>query len=221
MEINGCDFPEDRLYDLENMVWARIPEDGPVVVGITSILSALAGKLLNITFKALGSEFARGRSIATIESARYVGAVRVPVRATLVEVNTSLSSNPKVANDFPYGDGWFAKIQRLDLNAEQGFLVKPSGVREELNRQIQQLKVRCFKAFPDYEMYEIGVECAAVLVRLNELMERMGGGEVVHIVSDDPTADIEMVRWQDQTGQDVVESRREGNIVHFIVRKIR
>jgi glycine cleavage system H protein len=87
--------------------------------------------------------------------------------------------------------------------------------------QIRELRVRCFKAFPDYEMWEIGVECAGVLVRLNDLMGQSSLNEVVHVVSDDPTADIEMVRWSDETGQQLLESRKEGKLMHFIVRKVR
>ena len=68
-------------------------------------------------------------------------------------------------------------------------------------------------------MIEIGTECAAVLTKLNDLLVRIEPGEVVHIVSDDPTAPIEMVRWSDQTGQPVIETRREGNLYHFLVRK--
>jgi len=56
---------------------------------------------------------------------------------------------------------------------------------------------------------------------LNELMERCKLGEVVHVVSDDVTADIEMERWSDETGQAVLESRKEGKLTHFIVRKVK
>jgi TusA-related sulfurtransferase len=70
-------------------------------------------------------------------------------------------------------------------------------------------------------MWEIGVECAAVLVRLNELIQRSSFNEVVHVVSDDPTADIEMARWSDETGQELLESRNEGKLMHFIVRKVK
>ena len=70
-------------------------------------------------------------------------------------------------------------------------------------------------------MWEIGVECAAVLVRLNELIERCALNDVIHVVSDDPTADIEMERWSDETGQLVLESRKEGKLIHFIVKKVK
>ena len=81
------------------------------------------------------------------------------------------------------------------------------------------MRVRCFKAYPDHEMFEIGVECVAVLVRLNELMANSEKGMVAHIVSDDPTAYVEMERWVDQTRNELVDWRTEGNLSHFIVLK--
>jgi TusA-related sulfurtransferase len=46
-------------------------------------------------------------------------------------------------------------------------------------------------------------------------------GNVVHVVSDDTSADLEMIRWSEERGQDLLESRKEGNLFHFIVRKIK
>ena len=46
-------------------------------------------------------------------------------------------------------------------------------------------------------------------------------GEVIHLVSDDPTADIEMLRWSEDKGQSLLETREEGNLFHFIVKKTR
>jgi TusA-related sulfurtransferase len=44
---------------------------------------------------------------------------------------------------------------------------------------------------------------------------------VIHIVSDDPTAYVEMVVWSDRTGHELVEWRKEDGLLHFIVRKTR
>ena len=68
-------------------------------------------------------------------------------------------------------------------------------------------------------MFEIGVECSAVLLKLNELVTTIPVGNVVHLISDDPTAYVEMVRWTEQTDNSLVEWRTEGNLFHFIVRK--
>ena len=221
MEIDYCNFPDDALYDLENNVWVRLSEAKVVKVGITSVHAGLAGRLGKIRFKPIGTMLSRGQSIATIESVKYFGAVRTPLSGRLVAVNSVLESKPKLANDSPYDEGWFAQIEPSQGSEELPLLSDLRSIEEKVRSQIRELHVRCFKAYPDHEMWEIGVECGAVLVRLNELMARCSLDEVVHVVSDDATADIEMVRWSDETGQALLESRREGSLFHFIVRKVR
>jgi glycine cleavage system H lipoate-binding protein/TusA-related sulfurtransferase len=221
LQIEHCEFPDDALYDIENNIWVKLDEGKLAVVGITSVHAALAGKIAEVRFKPTGSILQKGQSIATIESVRYFGAVRTPFSGSVTERNVKLESNPKLANDYPYSDGWFVKLQPTQLAEDIKRLVNPRAAEESIRSSIAQLRVRCFKAFPDYEMWEIGVECAAVLVRLDELINQGKLNDVVHVVSDDPTADIEMVRWSDQTGQEVLESRREGRLMHFIVRKVR
>ena len=220
MQVDYCEFADNMLYDFENHVWVRIREKY-VELGITSIYSSLAGKLTKVTFKPVMSIVARGQSVATIESVRFFGAVRTPFSSRILEINEILQSRPKLANDYPYSDGWMVRLQPEALDGEIKGVCSLVGSEEKIRSIIRDLRVRCFKAYPDYELSEIGVECAAVLVRLNELMERCAVGEVVHVVSDDPTADIEMVRWSDQTGQSILESRQEGNLTHFIVKKVR
>ncbi len=110
---------------------------------------------------------------------------------------------------------------RPTIDEERSKLMDLRGSEDQIRTQIRELHARCFKAYPDHDLWEIGVECGAVLVRLNELIERCQVGEVIHVVSDDPTADIEMIRWSDQTGQEVLESRQEENLTHFIVKKVR
>jgi TusA-related sulfurtransferase len=91
--------------------------------------------------------------------------------------------------------------------------------KEALRARIAELKVRCFAEFPDQEMFEIGVECSAVIVKLNDTLAGLPSGTVVHLVSDDPTSDIEVERWKGDTGNDLLDSLREGNLHHFVVRK--
>ncbi len=221
MQIEYCDFPEDALYDLDNSVWVRLVNKNLAALGITSVHAALAGRLSKVNFKPVGSAVRKGQSVATIESGKYFGVVRTPLSGILVESNAVLENQPKLANDSPYENGWFVKIETSLLPEEMSSLRDLASARETIRSQISQLRVRCFKAYPDYEMWEIGVECAAVLVRLNELLERCALNEVIHVVSDDPTADIEMERWSDQTGQAVLESRKEGKLMHFIVKKVK
>ena len=221
VQINHCAFPEGLFYDIENLVWININLGKLVTIGITSILASIAGRLSTIKLKKVGTKVERGKSIGTIESIKYFGVVRSPVSGTLLEINDSIINRPKIANDSPYTEGWFARMECSSLSEDLKGLETIENSQNKINSLIEKLRVRCFIAFPDHEMFEIGVECAATLTKLDELMKAITIGEVVHLVSDDPTADLEMIRWSEQNNQSLLEIRTEANLFHFIVKKIK
>jgi len=217
MQICHCDFPEGILYDLDNFVF--------FFFFVTPIILSLAGILTKIKIKEIGTIVEKNKSIGSIESLRYFGIVRSPIKGKIIETNNTIFSYPKIVNDFPYNNGWFVKIKihELDSNIESGLkkvnLKSIDECHDEIKKLIEKLHVRCFSAFPDYEMFEIGVECAATLTKLDELISKINIGNIVHVVSDDSSADLEMIRWSEQTGQGLLEFRKEGNLYHFIVKK--
>lgn len=219
MKIDNCSFPEDLLYDTENFVWMGNKEK-TVTIGITTIMTSIAGKLSRIKLKPVGTKLEKGMSCGSLESAKYFGVVRTPISGTIVQVNKSLMDKPKLANDSPYTEGWFVKIEPSDMG-DMRTLERIENCHDKMSLAIQKLRVRCFAAFPDHEMFEIGVECSATLAKLDELLEKIPTGEVIHLVSDDPTADLEMLRWSEERGQSLLEMRNEGNLFHFIVKKVR
>jgi glycine cleavage system H protein len=219
MEIDHCSFPENILYDPDSFVWAKIESDRFVRVGINSILSSLAGKLSKVNPKGVNLDITRGRSLGTIESGKYFGVVRSPVTGSIVEINDAVVSNPRLVNDFPYTHGWISLIKSDKLNPDTTYLNSIENCRDILKSQIKKLHIRCFVAFPDHEMFEIGVECSSTLAKLDELLKQVEIGDVIHIVSDDVTADLEMMRWSGHRSQPLLEIRQENNLFHILVRK--
>jgi glycine cleavage system H protein len=219
MEIEHCVFPDDLIYDLDNLVWARRNVGNVLVIGITSILSAIAGKISAVKLKEVNTAVMRGKNVGTIESGKYFGAVRAPVDGKILAINHELVSNPKLANDSPYEEGWFITLAPTsDLGILEDLKSLPDD-SEEIRSLIRTLHVKCYTALPDYEMFEIGIECAATLSKLDDLISGIESGQIIHLVSDDPTADIEMTRWADQTGHKLIETRKEENLLHFLVKK--
>ena len=219
MIIGNCKFADDVLYDAVSDTWVRFHEDGTADVGIDAILAWLGGPFSSISFKLVGTTIERGRALGAIESPRHFDTVRSPITGKLLQVNEALVGNPRLLNRDPYGRGWFAKLEPLKKEQEMAMVKSPALVRGDLQARIAELKIRCFAEFPDNEMYEIGTECSAVLVRLDELLSTSPTGTVVHLVSDDPASEIEMMRWSDRTGNELLETRKEGNLVHYIVKK--
>jgi glycine cleavage system H protein len=220
MDLDGCPLPEDRFYDLENDVWWQAEgNEGAGRLGLLATLPAFAGPFVSVSFRPVEGVLARGRSVATVESVRLTGAVRVPVGATVVERNTALVDRPRLVNDAPYGDGWIVRLRAARADDVEQYLEPASAVAVRLTDRIRTQRIRCWPATPDVELYEIGVECSAVLTMLNEELARRPAGTHVLLVTDDPTSPIEMVRWSDQTGHPLLVHRQEEKLHHYLVRK--
>ena len=198
----------------------RVEENGEVTVGVTSLLPAIAGRFTLARLKSAEVTVQRGQSLGTLESQKFVGPIPSPVSGVLLKTNGLLVERPRIINDSPYEEGWIAHLRPSHFFLERILLSKSGESRIVLAKKIAEFHIRCFKAFPDHEMSEIGTECSAVLIRLNDLLASMPVGEVVHLVSDDPTAYVEMVVWSERTGQSLVDWRKEGSLFHFIVRKV-
>jgi glycine cleavage system H protein len=220
VEIDGCALPEDRLYDFENDVWwAEEVERGTARVGVLATLAAFAGPFRTFSFRPVEGTIGRGRSVATVESFRYTGAVRLPVDAVLIERNDALVRRPRLLNDAPYGDGWVVRVRAVHPEDPVRTLETASAISSRLKERIRVQRIRCWPVTPDLEMFEIGLECSAVLTKLNEELAQRPAGDAVLLVTDDPTSPIEMVRWSDQTGHRVLAHRQEGSLHQFLVRK--
>ena len=219
MIIANCRFADDVLYDTASNTWVRFEEDGEATVGINTVLAWLGGPITSVSFKPVGAVVERGKALGAVESPRHFDTVRSPITGRVTEMNLAVAGNPRLLNRDPYGQGWFARLEPLKRQEETAMVKPPALARVELQARITELKVRCFAEFPDSEMYEIGTECSAVLVRLDEMLSTSPTGTVVHLVSDDPSSEIEMIRWTERTGNQLLETRREGSLVHYVVKK--
>jgi glycine cleavage system H protein len=144
--INGCEVPDDLFYMIDKHVWAKKMENGNLRVGMTSAAVKLAGgKFVAVTpkKKAVGGELAQGKSIAIVESSKFVGPVPAPVSGTVIQINEAVAQNPDLVSQDPYGEGWVAEIQPTKWDDEKQSLASgPDGI-EAYRKQLEQDGVKC------------------------------------------------------------------------------
>ena len=116
-EVNGCNIPDDLYYVVEKHVWARL-EGTEVVVGLTDVAQNMAKSIISVTSKGAGKPIKRGKSVATVESGKWVGPVPSPVEGQVVAVNEALVANPGLLNSDPYGAGWIARLAPTDWSVD-------------------------------------------------------------------------------------------------------
>jgi glycine cleavage system H protein len=127
---------------VEKHVWAR--RDGDVVtVGLTDIAQNLAKSVLSVTMKQPGKKIAKGKSVATVESSKWVGPVPSPVTGEVVEVNEVVVGAPGTINADPYGEGWIARLRADDWDADAGDLVTGSAGVEVYGQFLEAEGIVC------------------------------------------------------------------------------
>ena len=144
--IRGCNLPEDVYYLIDKHVWAKPVDGGLVRVGMTSVAGKLAGgKLAAVTVKAknIGQEVKQGKSLATVESSKFVGPVPAPVTGVLVRANDQLATNPNLAVSDPYGEGWIAELQPSAWAAEAAALATGAAGIEAYQAKLEADGVSC------------------------------------------------------------------------------
>ncbi len=115
-------YPEDLLYHPEHD-WARVEagEPGQATMGITWYAQDALGEVVFFDPPAVGTVLAKDASYAEVESVKAVSDVIAPLSGEIVEVNESLSENPAMINEDPYGEGWLVKVRFSDPS-EKGAL---------------------------------------------------------------------------------------------------
>lgn len=141
----GCVIPADLLYDVEMDVWIR--EEGQFVyVGMTDPAQTRCGKLVAVNFRRLGKMLERGRGLASIESAKWVGPVPTPVTGELVEVNSAaFDEDILIANRDPYGAGWLVKIRPTMMDVERPLLATGEEAFASYREIIDRLEMICYR----------------------------------------------------------------------------
>ncbi|MGH2830034.1 MAG: glycine cleavage system protein H [Actinomycetota bacterium] len=141
----GCQIPQDLLYDVVMDVWVRL-EDDEAVIGLTDTAQTRCGKLVAIEFRRVGKVVDRGRGLATIESAKWVGPVPSPLSGEIVAVNAqAFGRDILIANRDPYGEGWLVRLRPTRLVAERPLLHGAAEAFDLFRAKIDELEIRCFR----------------------------------------------------------------------------
>ena len=141
----GCDIPTGFSFDIDGDLWVRV-EDGVARLGLTDVAQTRMGQMVSIRFKRVGRRVKAGGSVATVESAKWVGPVHCPFSGEIVAANEeTFARDILIANRDPYGEGWISLVRPDDPEAMgEGLLVGEDAFAAYRTR-IDELDVSCFR----------------------------------------------------------------------------
>src|SRR5262245_12842260 len=109
--IQGHEFPDNLLYDVENQIWYTPLSDGTLRAGFTSWAVALMGEVLVFTPKRLNHAFEKNRWFAMVEGGKWIGAARAAFDGTVVGFNDKLVDHPELLTSDAFGEGWMLIVR--------------------------------------------------------------------------------------------------------------
>ena len=107
------DIPAELKY-APTHEWARLEEDGTVIVGISDHAQSALGDVVYIEAPEIGLTVSAQEEAGVVESVKAASDIYAPVGGTICAVNHDLTDKPEIVNQDPYGDGWFFKLTPTD-----------------------------------------------------------------------------------------------------------
>lgn len=137
VEIEGYELPEE-LYYTKDHTWARVEDDGTVTCGLDAYGGTAVGEIEFIDLPLEDDEFESGDAFGSIESAKWVGGLNMPVSGTITEVNSEIEDNLELLAEDPYGEGWLIKIQPSGLDDDLAGLYHGDAVEEWFVKDLEE-----------------------------------------------------------------------------------
>lgn len=104
-------LPENVRYSDQHLWITRV---APWRVGVTDHAQRALGTLLYVEMPEPGDRFAGGEAFGTVESAKSVSPLYMPVSGVIKAVNEALIDAPELVNTSPYDLGWIVELEEAD-----------------------------------------------------------------------------------------------------------
>ena len=97
-------------------------EGDSATVGITDYAQAQLGDVVFVEVPPAGTEVAKGKEAAVVESVKAASDVYAPVSGQVTEGNGALEADPALVNTSPEAEGWFFKLKLSDPAELEGLM---------------------------------------------------------------------------------------------------
>lgn len=64
-----------------------------------------------------------------------------------------------------------------------------------------------------------GLMCPMPIVKLAKKIKELQVGQVLELIADDPGAKEDVPAWCQRTGNEIVETKQEGKVIYFYIRR--
>lgn len=106
--------------------------DNTFTIGLTDYAVEQLGDIVFLELPEIGTEFKKGETFATIESAKAASEIYMPISGKILEINEAAVDAPEILNEDSYEKGWLVKVEATGDASEQNDLLEYEDYKEEL-----------------------------------------------------------------------------------------
>ena len=66
-----------------------------------------------------------------------------------------------------------------------------------------------------------GLFCPEPVFRTKIEIEKMQSGEILNVFADDPAAEEDISRWVKRNGHELLDLKKDGNVIEFSIKKVK
>ena len=143
--VKGFDVPMGYYFH-NGHAWACIESGGYIRVGLDDFALKVLGQADTFDLPLMGKELDQNKVGWGLKRRNNLADVLSPVDGVIMEVNSKLRENPKLANHEPYGEGWLFMVRTPDIKGtmkklmvDQDSLSWMSGEVKNLEAMIEEV----------------------------------------------------------------------------------
>ena len=138
-QVKGFDVPMGYYFH-NGHAWARIESGGYIRVGLDDFALKVLGEADALDLPLIGKELDQSKAGWGLKRKDNLADVLSPVDGVIMEVNSRVRENPKVANNEPYGDGWLFMVRTPDVKGTMKSLMVNQDSLSWINTEVGQLE---------------------------------------------------------------------------------
>lgn len=138
-KVRGFDVPMGYYFH-NGHAWARIESGGYIRIGLDDFALKVLGRADALDLPLIGKELDQSKVGWGLKRKDNLADVLSPVDGVIMEVNSKVRENPKLANNEPYGDGWLFMVRTPDIKKTMKTLMVDQDSLKWINGEVSQLE---------------------------------------------------------------------------------
>jgi len=138
-QIKGFDVPMGYYFH-NGHAWARIESGGYIRVGLDDFALKMLGQADALDLPLIGKELDQSKVGWGLKRKDNLADVLSPIDGVIMEVNSKVRQNPKLANHEPYGDGWLFMVRTPDVKDTMKKLMVDRDSLSWMNTEVNELE---------------------------------------------------------------------------------